>query len=112
MYPVCKLGMGRGTGASCLSLGLPLGGQQRSNPHQVFIPWGQACLGAATVWESLGSGVLCDSLGSAKLLSHKPDRPAWRPLDHGPRLGTDTTFENYIDCSLLEVVITELVEGH
>lgn len=30
----------------------------------------------------------------------------------GHVLGTDTTFKNYIDCSLFEVVITGLVEGH
>lgn len=59
-------------------------------------------------------GALCDILGSAKSLSCKPDRflPAWRPLDCGPCLGTDTTFDNDIDCSIFEVIITGLVGGH
>lgn len=76
--------------------------------------------GARPAWahlqavKALASGVLCDSLGHAKFLSYKPDRflPALRPLDHGPCLGTDTTFENHIDCSVFEVVIIGLVEGH
>lgn len=112
MYPVCKLGMGRGTGASSSRLVSLLEDSRevpiRSLFHGARPAWEQL------VCESLGSGVLCDSLGSAKLLSYKPDRilPAWRPLHCGPRLSTDTTFENYIDCSLLEVVITGLVEGH
>lgn len=56
---------------------------------------------------------LCDSLGSAKSLSCKPDRflSAQRPLDHGPCLGTDTMYIN-IDCGIFEVVMTALVEGH
>lgn len=61
----------------------------------------------------MASGVLCGSLKSAKVLSCKPDRllPAWRPSNCGPCPGTDTTFENDIDCSLFEVAITGLVEG-
>jgi len=56
---------------------------------------------------------LCNSLGSAKSLSCKPDRflPAWRPWTV-VHVWVDTTFNNDIDCSIFEVMITGLVEGH
>lgn len=62
----------RGTGTSCLPLGLPVGGQQRNTPLRSLLQ------GASPAWEHLqavkamASGVLPGSLGSANSLSCIP----------------------------------------
>lgn len=71
---------------------------------------------ARPAWEhpqavkALASGVLCYSLGSVSVSFCLTNQTG--SCLHEPSLGTDTTFKNYIDCSLFEVVITGLVEGH
>lgn len=113
--PLCDLGMEQRHGSH-----LPLAWFLIWRPTEKWSPSGIYCKESdlhGSIYrlvKVMAFEALCESLGSAESLSCKPDRflPAQRPLDHGPCLGTDTTCDNNIDCSIFEVVITGLVEGH
>lgn len=114
-YPLCELGTQERNGSH-----LPLAWLLSWRPAEKQSPSGRYFKGpdlhGSIYWlvEAMAFGVLWDSLGSAKSFSCKPDRflSAWRPLERGPCLDTDTPFGNNVDCSIFEVVITGLVEGH
>lgn len=87
-------GQSRGTEATCLLLHFSAGGQQRNGPLKSLLQWARSAWELLQPSESHGLWSLVWQPGLCEGFACKPDR------FYDAYLGTDITFDNYIDCSI------------